>query len=413
MPKSVLRKNIYAQYGLQLAKYIFPFITLPYLARVLGPDGYAIRSYVLGLMTFFQTFADFGFGPYGTRLVIEEKGRKGGLSRIFSLFLWAKLFLILPLFVVLCVVMYSLPLLESNSLYVVLSFGVVVLTSFLPDYIFQGFQQMEELTKRFVAMKAIVTIATFILIDGFEDLLLVPILDIAGCIFALCWTMVVIKKRYGITLVRVKPSESIRYLVESASYFLSNICSTILNSFTIVFVGAAITNSVEIAVWSMSMTVVSAIQSLYTPLSNSLYPHVLASKELSSVKKIILIFGPLTLIATIVIAVCPNAILLLFGGAAYSGYGLILAALSPIILISFFTIIFGWPVMGGLGLVRELGATSGFAALFTIGALLICAAVGEVGIILIALIRVMSELLLLIARAVFVFKALKRFPKEA
>ena len=38
--------NLLSQYGLQLAKYIIPLLTLPYLARVLSLDGYGIRSYV-------------------------------------------------------------------------------------------------------------------------------------------------------------------------------------------------------------------------------------------------------------------------------------------------------------------------------------------------------------------------------
>ena len=43
--------NLLSQYGLQLAKYIIPLLTLPYLARVLSLDGYGIRSYVLSAMT--------------------------------------------------------------------------------------------------------------------------------------------------------------------------------------------------------------------------------------------------------------------------------------------------------------------------------------------------------------------------
>ena len=53
--------NVVWQYGLQIVKYIFPLITLPYLTRVLLPEGYAIYAYVVSFMTFAQTFVDFGF----------------------------------------------------------------------------------------------------------------------------------------------------------------------------------------------------------------------------------------------------------------------------------------------------------------------------------------------------------------
>ena len=48
----ILLRSTVAMYLLQIAKYIFPFITLPYLARVLGTDGFAVRTYVLSNMTF-------------------------------------------------------------------------------------------------------------------------------------------------------------------------------------------------------------------------------------------------------------------------------------------------------------------------------------------------------------------------
>ena len=53
--------NLLSQYGLQLAKYIIPLLTLPYLARVLSLDGYGIRSYVLSAMTLMSVILEFGF----------------------------------------------------------------------------------------------------------------------------------------------------------------------------------------------------------------------------------------------------------------------------------------------------------------------------------------------------------------
>lgn len=71
------------QYGLQIVKYIFPLITLPYLTRVLLPEGYAIYAYVVSFMTFAQTFVDFGFNLSGTKCIaksetVEEENRAIG-----------------------------------------------------------------------------------------------------------------------------------------------------------------------------------------------------------------------------------------------------------------------------------------------------------------------------------------------
>lgn len=72
----ILAENLFSQYGLQVAKYIIPFLTLPYLARVLGADAYAIRAYVLSLMTFVQVFLDCGFNLSATKEVVTLRSNK-------------------------------------------------------------------------------------------------------------------------------------------------------------------------------------------------------------------------------------------------------------------------------------------------------------------------------------------------
>ena len=64
-------KNTVWQYGLQIVKYLLPLITLPYLTRVLEPDGYAFYAYVVSFMTFAQVFIDFGFNLSGTKRIAK------------------------------------------------------------------------------------------------------------------------------------------------------------------------------------------------------------------------------------------------------------------------------------------------------------------------------------------------------
>lgn len=52
---NTLAKNIIWQYGLQVLKYVFPLILVPYLTRVLGTGGYAVYAYVLSFMGIVQT----------------------------------------------------------------------------------------------------------------------------------------------------------------------------------------------------------------------------------------------------------------------------------------------------------------------------------------------------------------------
>lgn len=66
-------KNTVWQYGLQIVKYLFPLITLPYLTRVLAPEGYAFYAYVVSFMSFVQVFVDFGFNLSGTKRIAKAR----------------------------------------------------------------------------------------------------------------------------------------------------------------------------------------------------------------------------------------------------------------------------------------------------------------------------------------------------
>ena len=46
---------------LQMASYAFPFITMPYLARVIGVEGFGKIAFASALMLWFITIADWGF----------------------------------------------------------------------------------------------------------------------------------------------------------------------------------------------------------------------------------------------------------------------------------------------------------------------------------------------------------------
>ena len=54
---------------LQVAGYVFPLITLPYLARVIGVENFGRIAFASSVIVWFQTFVDWGFNYSATREV--------------------------------------------------------------------------------------------------------------------------------------------------------------------------------------------------------------------------------------------------------------------------------------------------------------------------------------------------------
>ncbi len=116
--RQTLLRSTAAMYLLQIAKYLFPFITLPYLARVLGTDGFAVRSYVLSVMTFVSMVAEFGFMNYAIAQIIGGGLEKENVSKVSSGIMYARLVLFVPLLFAVAAMNATVSIMQGNQAYV-------------------------------------------------------------------------------------------------------------------------------------------------------------------------------------------------------------------------------------------------------------------------------------------------------
>ena len=198
--RSRVAKNTVMLYGLQAAKYLFPFITIPYLTRVLGPEVYAIRAYVLAAMTFVQVFLDYGFTSYGTRQIANNQGDADVISEETSAIALLRIVLCAVCGVIVAAIVPFVPILAANPLYVVIAYICACFKATLPDFVFRGLEDMGIITYRFVGSQAVATILIFVLVHGPEDLLWVPTLEALAAIIALVWSWDNVFRKRGVKL---------------------------------------------------------------------------------------------------------------------------------------------------------------------------------------------------------------------
>lgn len=385
--------NTVWQYGLQVAKYVFPLLVLPYLTRVLEPKGYAVYAYVVSFMTIARVFVEFGFNLLGTK-EIADSADVGEANQVIGSITQARILLSLASLVVTLFIALMIPITRANLAYTMLAFIGVCLTSLSPDFVFQGNERMGPLTSRFVMSKGIATILTFVVVKNAGDLIWIPILDIVAGTIALVWSFVVIDRLFGMRFARAPLIETLKALKTSAVYCVSNVASSFLTSFTTLFVGFAITDPAQISFWSIGITAVSAITSLYTPVVNSLYPHMLKTRDFSFAKRLMVAALPVLLLIVVLLVVLSDHIMLVFGGEAYTGGSLVLVETSPVALFSFYSMLFGWPMLGAIGRVNELTRSTVLAALFSVVSLIALYLAHAASLHLVCVIRVATEMIL-------------------
>ena len=81
---SNIKKNFLYNVGYQILLLILPFITTPYVSRVLGTEGVGIYSYTYSVVNYFMLFAMLGLNNYGNRTIAKVRDDKEKLSKTFS-----------------------------------------------------------------------------------------------------------------------------------------------------------------------------------------------------------------------------------------------------------------------------------------------------------------------------------------
>lgn len=396
-----LAKNTLLLYLLQAAKYFFPLMTVPYLTRVLGPDVYAVRAYVMAAMSLFLMFLEYGFNASGAKTIAEASSRDL-IGRAVTSIAIARILLCIAGVVPLVFATLSIEILRENFAYVFVAYAGTCLKAALPDFVFQGLEEMGIVTKRFVFSQIISVVCIIVFVKSPADLLLVPAFEGLASGIALAWSWHNVFSERQIKLVGIRREHVVQAFRCATPFFVSNASTTILTSFTTIMIGAYITDAAEISYWSVSMMAVSAIQALFTPISNSLYPHMVKRKDFVLAKKVVGWGSAASLCVTLGLMAFSPLVMNIVAGSEYSEGASVLALVAPVVFFSYPAIMMGVPILAAVGRAKEVARASLVAAIFQLIGLFGLLLAGGFTIVHIAILRDITELVLLLARVVYV-----------
>ncbi len=397
MRKNVI-KNASWLFIFQIAKILFPFITLPYLTRVLSTGVYGTVTYVKAVMTYMQIFVDFGFVLSGTKEIVNllKKNDKKSINFVVGDTLFARVILGLIGFVIVTALSLIIPILKENIIFTILSYVVVFESIFLMDFLFRGFEKMHVIAIRFLIMKTISTILTFVLIKNDSNLLLIPVLEIISSLVAILLVFYEMKK-LNIKLETTSIKSMINKIKDSFTYFLSNAATTSFNALSTIIIGI-ILDAEEVAYWGVCMQVIGSITACYSPICDGIYPSMIKEKNYSLIKNTKKIFVPIVTIGCIFLYIISDFIFKVLGGDKYLQAIPTFRLLIPVCFFAFLSIIHGFPCLGAIGKEKEVTKTTIVSALFNIIAMIVLILFNKFTIVSIAIIRVLTEVIMFLYR---------------
>lgn len=167
MKQKSVKKNYIYNVCYQILILIIPFITTPYLSRVLGADGVGLNSYATALVSYFVLFACLGTGTYGQRAISYVQSDKEARSRVF----W-ETFLFRLIMVIITLIFYGIYLLniKENLIIYLILVGNIVNIVFDITWFFQGLEEFKKTVLRNAIIRILNIIFIFVFIKDSNDL---------------------------------------------------------------------------------------------------------------------------------------------------------------------------------------------------------------------------------------------------
>ncbi|CCG98811.1 putative O-antigen transporter [Fibrella aestuarina BUZ 2] len=323
LPQGQWRKfsiNIASLFSVQVANYLLPLLTVPYVSRVIGPERMGLLNFSMSYNNYFVLLVSFGFDVAIVRLVAANRDDHAYINRLFAQVLSAKLLLLALaacIFFALAIVDSSfrayLPLHMATCLYCV---GVAL----FPQWLFQGMEDLSRIAMLSLLGKSIITLGVFVLVRQADDFIYQNLIMSSSHVIVSTIALGIAVKRYKLTY-QVPGWQSIRQRFrEGFTFFLSSINNTLYSS-SHVFMLGIFSTSYAVGVFSAGSRLELLLRVFVSmALNQALFPIVAngfgqsQERGLGMVRRIapVLLTGT-ALIGVLLFVSAPLAVSLLYG----------------------------------------------------------------------------------------------------
>ena len=352
-----LRSNILSLGILQIANYVLPLLTFPYLIRVIGLENFGLLAFAGATSMYFSLITSYGFDLSATRMISINRDNKNRVNEIFSSVLTIKFSLLVLTLALMVLLVFSFDRFSQDWEIYFLTFGIAVGQTLFPVWLFQGLEQMKYITYINISAKVFFTGCIFIFVNDRQDYWIVPTLNSLGFLIAGLCSLYIANKQFGVNFKRPTMTAIREQLFDGYHVFVSTISISLYTVSTTFILGLFASNLI-VGYYAAAEKIVQAVKGLYSPISQSIYPlisqkmHMDIDTGLVFVKKVIFIVWTTMLIISMLLFFLSESIVhLLFGRNSQESI-LLLRIMAIVPFFVALSNILGIQIMLNLGLQR-------------------------------------------------------------
>jgi PST family polysaccharide transporter len=162
-------KNAIALYWIQFAEYTLPMISVPYLARVLLPEGWGLVVFAQGFSGWMGLVLEYGFGFSATREIAKNREEPDRCADVAAGVLGATALMTVAATVASVIALLTVPTFQRYPVYLWLAFVIAATQGIRPLWYFQGIELMRFPALMNVAGRVVVTAGIFVVVHSSQD----------------------------------------------------------------------------------------------------------------------------------------------------------------------------------------------------------------------------------------------------
>ena len=265
-----LKKNITYSSILTVANYIFPFLTFPYVTRVLGVENFGMCSFYSSVISYFLLFSMMGMSTLAVREIAKNKVDRHELTKVYSSLLVLNGITTIISIVVLLLSLVFVAKFKEYPQFIIIGAIHVLSNYFLLEWLFKGLEDFKYITLRSLVIRTVYVLSVFIFVRHESDFILYFLLT------SLMVTVnALINVAYSRRFVRfsLKKIEINNYVKPYMIFGAYQILTSMYTSFNVAYLGFTC-GDIEVGYYSTSVKLFNIILSFYTAFTGVLLPRM-------------------------------------------------------------------------------------------------------------------------------------------
>lgn len=338
---------------LTASSFVFPFITFPYISRVLLPEGVGKVNFATSVVSYFCMFAMLGIPTYGVRACAQVRDDREELTRVVQEILFINFLMSIAVYWAYFWALYNVPRLRSDLTLFCVMGATIFINIIGVEWLYKGLEQYSYITIRSIVFKIIAVCLMFLYVKNRTDYVVYGAISVFAAVGSNILNFINLRKY--IDLCPVGNYHFQRHMRAILFFFLMSVATTIYTNLDVVMLGF-MKNDTVVGYYSTAVKIKNILVSFVTALSTVLLPrvsyyieHGMKEQFIQTGQKalnfVILAAFPVTVYFTIF----ADESILLLSGDAFQGSVVPMMIIMPTVLFIGVTNILGIQILVPLG----------------------------------------------------------------